>query len=740
MGGKHNRSKSSPSHVRTRPPGPSRGKVLDMLRQAVGFHAGGQLAMADHLYRQVIELDPMHADALHWLGVLEGQNGNLAGAVALLQRSVASNPDDPVAYNDLGTAQRGLNCREQALESYARALALKPDYAKVYSDRGAVLHELLRLDEARASLEQALALAPGDVEALLRSCRVLAESGQLAMALEQSVRALGLEDSARTQGMFAEVLKAMRFQGAAAGLQAPVVQAIEVPWGRPNELGPAVVSYLKQNPALQACIGRVASLPPDSSAEQFLQALLADVDRVCSDLVLLALLRNVLVSDAELELFLTAARHAMLVASGEGGSPSPALLEFLCALAQQCFINEYVFAISDSEAALAAALRQRVLAMAATGAAPDAASVALVACYAPLASIDGAATLLQHPWPDALRRVLLQQLQEPAEERRGEAMIAALTPVGDGVSQQVRRQYEESPYPRWVKYPLNAQPVTVDSYLGGRFPLAAFERLDKTNADTRLLIAGCGTGQHSIEAALLFRGARVLAVDLSRASLAYALRKTQELKIQGIEYAQADILCMAGIDRQFDVIESMGVLHHLEDPEQGWKVLLGLLQPGGFMRIGLYSERARQPVVAIRQYIATRGFAPTLQGIRECRQALRAETGLGDIGSVLDSVDFYSSSAVRDLLFHVQEHRFGLPALKRLLASLGLNFIGFELETSVLQRYAQYHPHDRAMNDLDAWEAYEADNPLTFSGMYQFWVQKPRQTEAGVHSPQGAAE
>jgi len=363
-----------------------------------------------------------------------------------------------------------------------------------------------------------------------------------------------------------------------------------------------------------------------------------------------------------------------------------------------------------------------------------------VASYAPLAGIAGAEALQHHIWPYALRRVLEQQLQEPEEERRCGEAIKTLTSVSDGVSQRVRQQYEESPYPRWVKYPLNVVPVTVDGYLGSRFPRAAFESLGKSNVDTQLLIAGCGTGQHSIEAALLFRGARVLAVDLSRASLAYALRKTQELKIQGIEYAQADILCMAGIERQFDVIESMGVLHHLEDPLQGWKVLLGLLRPGGFMRIGLYSERARQPVVAIRQTIAARGYAPTLQGIRECRQALRAETSLGDISSVLESVDFYSSSAVRDLLFHVQEHRFGLAGLKRILASLGLNFIGFELAPSVLQGYAQHQPQDLAMNDLDAWDAYEADNPLTFSGMYQFWVQKPRQAPAGDRSPVGAAE
>ncbi|MBM3348005.1 MAG: tetratricopeptide repeat protein, partial [Betaproteobacteria bacterium] len=446
MGGKQSRSKSSPFHGRTRPPGPSRGKVIDMLRQAVGFHAGGQLAMADHLYRQVLDLDPQHADALHWLGVLEGQSGNLAAAVDLLERAVASNPQDPVAFNDLGTAQRGLNRREQALESYARALDVKPDYAKVYSDRGAVLHELMRLDEARASLEQALALAPGDVEALLRQCRVLAESGELAAALEQSVRGLALEDSARTQGMFAEALKTVRFQGPAAGLQELIVRAIDEPWGRPNELGPAVASFLRQVPALKDFIAR-AALPPDLSAGPSLQALLTDAEGVRGDPVLLAVLRNVLVSDAELESLLTLARRAALIAFGSGGVPSPALLEFLCALAQQCFINEYVFAITDAETSRVAELRQRVGAMTGSGAVPDAMSVILAACYGPLTSIADAEALLQHPWPHAVSRVLEQQLEEPAEERRCAALIPALTPVSAGVSQQVRQQYEECPYP-----------------------------------------------------------------------------------------------------------------------------------------------------------------------------------------------------------------------------------------------------------------------------------------------------
>ena len=142
-----------------------------------------------------------------------------------------------------------------------------------------------------------------------------------------------------------------------------------------------------------------------------------------------------------------------------------------------------------------------------------------------------------------------------------------------------------------------------------------------------MLIAGCGTGQHAIETAQRFAGARVLAIDLSLTSLAYALRKTRELGVRNIEYAQADILKLGTIGRTFDVIESSGVLHHLADPFAGWRVLLSLLRPGGFMAVGLYSEIARADIVEARAFIAERGYGSSADDIRRCRQELDRARG-----------------------------------------------------------------------------------------------------------------
>ena len=86
--------------------------------------------------------------------------------------------------------------------------------------------------------------------------------------------------------------------------------------------------------------------------------------------------------------------------------------------------------------------------------------------------------------------------------------------------------------------------------------------------------------------------------------------------------------------------------------------------------------------------------------------------------------DFYSLSELRDLLFHVQEHGMNLPQIARFLSENRLQLLGFNQPPHVLQRYGAQFPQDSAMIDLALWDRFEAENPRTFVGMYQFWVQK----------------
>jgi len=475
---------------------------------------------------------------------------------------------------------------------------------------------------------------------------------------------------------------------------------------------------IKQSAAVAGPLRRLADARPR-------QLPLADLfgadgaDALAREAILLALLQSKAVHDLELEHLLSAIRRGLLqraceeenqAADGDG-------LELFCALARQCFLNDYAFALGDTERAALLRLRDRVAAALAAGSAIAPRDLIVIASYLPLHTLPGAPALLSRPWPKSIEPLLQQQIREPLEEAADRNNVPALTPTDNAVSVRVQHQYEESPYPRWTAVPPIA-PTTVVHYLRDRLSIVP-SSWPETTVGAEILIAGCSTGSHSIDSALRFPKARILAIDISRASLAYARRKSRALGLTNVDYAQADLHELAALNRRFDVIETVGVLHHLADPAAGWRTLLSLLRPNGLMLVGLYSAAARQSLKAARAFIAERGYRAAADDIRACRQELIARFGMPPFR------DFSSTSGCRDLLFNVMEHEFTIPEIKVFLDDNGLTFLGFsQLPPPVLRQFQQQFPEAGALSDLARWHAFERANPLTFGNMYIFWVQK----------------
>ena len=441
----------------------------------------------------------------------------------------------------------------------------------------------------------------------------------------------------------------------------------------------------------------------------------AGLAAIADNPLLLVLLQSTPIRDVAFERLLTALRASLASAATAGKPVADPILGFACALARQCFINEYVFATTPDEDVQLEDLRRAL-----SGASPSAMQIAALAMYAPLHTLPSASVLLERKWNPLIDAVLTQQLREPAQERQLRDLIPRLTQIEDEVSQRVRQQYEENPYPRWVHIAGQVAPMPIDQYLRDQFPTAAFTPLGKTSA-LDMLIAGCGTGQVAIGSVQKHEGAQALAIDLSLTSLCYARRKTPAELASRIDYAQADILKLGSIDRSFDVIDACGVLHHMADPLAGWRILLSLLRPGGLMHLAFYSDVGRGDVAAARMFIAERKLGATPHDIRRCRQELLATP----LASVTRFTDFFTTSECRDLLFHVHEARVTIPVIKDFIRENGLKFIGFEFDLPVLMRQrAQFAAAGWSLADLDRWQEVETKYPDTFSGMYQFWVQK----------------
>jgi Flp pilus assembly protein TadD/2-polyprenyl-3-methyl-5-hydroxy-6-metoxy-1,4-benzoquinol methylase len=691
-----------------------------LFQLGVAHHNEGRLTEAESIFRRALQLDPRHSGCLDRLGVLAHQCGHSEVALTLIGQAIAA--DDGVAeyHYNMGLVLAGLGRMDEAMAHNRRAVSLEPGYADAHTNLGGALAAHGHWSEAALHFRRALARKADSPVAYHNLSVALLAEGKLEEALQVLARGLAVEETKELKQNFAREVVKLRSAPRIAGFMTLLERAAMEGWSRPEEFFPLFTALMKQDRSIGALIERTARAPDHARAISPLGP--ADIMMLADSRLLRCMMVSAPVCDEALEHLLTRARRTLLelACSSEEQSSSQALWGFCCTLARQCFINEYVFHCSDEEEQRARGLRDRLAMLMATDATVPPLMIASVATYFPLSSLQVSRDSFKRSWPDAVARVVVQQVEEPETERSLRLSIPALSPVVDHVSSLVREMYEENPYPRWVTALSLDSDLSFDEQMKLMFPHAAFKGLGK--ADVDILIAGCGTGRHAIEIARLYRGARILAIDLSLASLAHAKRKMNESGLENIEFGQADILEFANLGRSFDVIESIGVLHHLRDPMAGWRILVGLLRPGGFMRIGLYSALARQSLPAARALIAERGYRQNSRDIRHFRQDVFALDDNAPAKSLARSSDFFATSSCRDMFFHVQEHHTTIPAIKEFLGENDLAFLGFD--GPMRAEYAERFPADRAMTDLDGWHRFETERPTAFLTMYQFWVQK----------------
>jgi tetratricopeptide (TPR) repeat protein len=234
-----------------------------MLKNAIKHHQQGRLADAERIYRQILAIEPRHADSLHLLGTLAHQVGRDDVAAELIRAAIATNDRQPAYHSNLGTILQAQGDLVEAADCYRRALALKPDLAEAQMNLGTVLEAQGRLEEAASRFERALALKPDLAEAHVNLGNILQSQGRLDEAVASFERALLLKpEMAEVHGNLGNALQAqMKLDGAVACYEQALALKPEMAEVHGN-LGNALQAQKKLDDAV-ACYERALALKPD---------------------------------------------------------------------------------------------------------------------------------------------------------------------------------------------------------------------------------------------------------------------------------------------------------------------------------------------------------------------------------------------------------------------------------------------------------------------------------------------
>ena len=672
----------------------------------------GKPSEAIEAYSKAIAINPDNAHAHYNLGVIMLELGNQEEAVDFYTKAILLKPDYFDSYYSLGNALKNLGRLNEALEAYQKALIIRPNHAEVFINVGNTLQKLGQPEHAIKAYNKALSVKPDYAEAYNNVANVLHSKGDHEAAVVAFSKAIAIKpDYNNAYYNLGIALKSLVFNEQQPGLTAIIIKILEYKtYVRPFDISPAVISLLKFEPAIQNLLKKHAA----GKIRESLKSIISDLSATSLFVNWISVCP---LTDLEIELALKEIRSALLVLTLETKISSEFLV-FQSALALQCFTNEYVYDQADHETKRLKKLETIVKESLFEGVPPMPQFVLCLASYKALNEYEWCGLLNVNT---DIEEVFQKQIIEPQQETFLKADIPVFQEITDNTSSKVRGQYEENPYPRWVNLHLCLNPTPISKIVEELKLRLSNRRINQVSSPD-ILVAGCGTGQQSLGSAATFKDAKVLAIDISLSSLAYAKRKTMELDVKNIEYMQADILDLSTLERQFDLVESSGVLHHMENPIAGWTVLRDCLKPGGLMRIGLYSELARSHIVTMRKRVKNLGIASSYDAMRSFRTNLIGSSGELRNG-IVRTADFYSLSELRDLIFHVQEHRFTIPQIKDCLYQLGLEFCGFE-NVEVTRNFKLTNFGEDDLYDLDKWHLYEKENPSAFLQMYQFWCQK----------------
>jgi SAM-dependent methyltransferase len=248
----------------------------------------------------------------------------------------------------------------------------------------------------------------------------------------------------------------------------------------------------------------------------------------------------------------------------------------------------------------------------------------------------------------------------------------------------------------------------------------------------RILDAGCGTGVSSDYLCHLNPGSRLLAVDISAGALEVArerLRRSGAAShVEELRVEQRSLLDLQD-EGEFDYINSVGVLHHLREPEAGLEALAARLAPSGVLHLFLYADGGRWEIHRIQRALELLGAGTGGAGLRLGRQlfeTLPAENRLRRHHDQRWALDTAADANFADMYLHPQETSYNLERLFAFIARSGLQFAGFsnpQVWDPARLLHGELLERTKGLSDRQRWQLVEELDPDI--SHFEFFLARP---------------
>ncbi|WP_066380676.1 class I SAM-dependent methyltransferase [Anabaena sp. CA = ATCC 33047] len=252
--------------------------------------------------------------------------------------------------------------------------------------------------------------------------------------------------------------------------------------------------------------------------------------------------------------------------------------------------------------------------------------------------------------------------------------------------------------------------------------------------DIRILDAGCGSGVGTEYLVHLNPQAQVVGIDLSSGTLEVAKARCKSSGADRVEFHHLSLYDVAQLPGEFDLINCVGVLHHLPDPIRGIQALAQKLAPGGLMHIFVYGELGRweiqlmQKAIALLQNEKQGDYRDGVQVGRQIFASLPENNRLVKREKERWAMENQRDECFADMYVHPQEVDYNIDTLFELIDASGLEFIGFSNPSfwnldRLLGKAPELIARAQNLSDRQRYRLIELLNPEVTH--YEFFLGRP---------------